>query len=373
MKKICLLAFTLIATGVSVLCKSAPRAVVIESEIANTGSIGSSSHLAKASQPKHLEYPAALPAQKLRREKLEILKQRWLSQPRTEGVVGDDRQLARESAHELLCSSELVELIEYLKENGVRTVDNAFNLVLSELFSSADGKAARQNLIALNLNSRYREEWSYFAGMGTPSELFEGFCSDLNQRLCSQNAVLGRARQLLSTDPNMAVSLAIREKENCIQSTHSDLILCELMEALPENTEFSTIAELLQFKHADVNEELKTARERLLRRWGRSDPIASADYVMSDPKSFDPQLMGQIAGSLAQRNPSAAVEWVQNLPQGLYQDSAVSCLTPQICQLYPKEAAELIEIVTDPKIKKQCFDKIKEGQARLAEIKSGGH
>ena len=138
---------------------------------------------------------------------LQKLKRRWMAGRPIEHMIRPEHvALAKESVESLLCSPELVELIEYLlKQPGMGGIEVAINDQVTQLFRSERAAEARQSLISLpggltRPDYTYCQRWSFDAGRGCPAEELDSFCMALGKGIMSQSARFGRNVALVKTD-----------------------------------------------------------------------------------------------------------------------------------------------------------------------------
>ena len=272
--------------------------------------------------------------------------------------------LAKESVELLLCSPELVELIEYLlKQPGMGGIDIAMNDQVAQLFRSERAAEARRSLLSLpNTLSRpdfhYRQKWSFDAGQGCPEEEFESFCAALDDPICDQCARHGRNVTLVKTDPKAAIASTVELLEAGRHPPHD--IFFRLLKGfpvpLPTGTSFEELEGLLPLDRQDTLDYANRARHGLFRKWAAADPTAAANYVLANPDRISPKIMGTVVEVVVRDHPAAGVDWIQNLPDGPYFDAAARVAVVHIADAAPKTAGELAALITDPAIRKESLD-----------------
>ena len=307
-------------------------------------------------------------AQQFRKQQLVHFKNRWLVEGAPDYMATEDEiRLATECISVLKCGDEMVELLDFLKTSGFAEFDLAFEKGWAPLFNSPGGDEARSLLIGLSTSSQYRQLWSYYAGLGTPLEKFDEFCTGLQDSSCIKNALIGKSMQLVASDPVGAVSIALQAKEDRERTSHSDLILENLMDSLPQDAPFPKIEALLSLQREGGAEETEIARQHLFVKWAQSDVFAASRYAIENPNRSTPELFERMASMLAGKVFAEAIPWIQSLPRGPYSDAAIKGAISQMCQLYPVESDQLLTMVVDPKIRESCVSIMNVGEAMMEE------
>jgi hypothetical protein len=301
----------------------------------------------------------------LRTKNLERLKERWVeigTSVQKNGLITSEHEaLARETANELLCSDETVQLIEFLNERGMRFAEGLISKEVGNLFQSERAAEAREMLIGLSDKPtkgghNFKEDWSYEAGRGCPEKDFELFRASLGSERCAQDALFGRNLGLVMRDPASAIASTINELALNRPSYRRAESLKQVILNLPQDVDFGGIEKLLPADDSKRKDSpVNTGRDELFRRWGWEDPAEAANYVMANPGRVGPEKITTIAESVVKRDLNAGVEWVQSFPEGPYFDAAAHSAIPYFADSYPEEAAELAALIRDPKMREQSL------------------
>jgi hypothetical protein len=65
-----------------------------------------------------------------------------------------------------------------------------------------------------------------------------------------------------------------------------------------------------------------------------------------------------VAGVVAKGDPLAALDWVQNFPEGPFFDQAAFGIISYIDDAHPKEASELATSISDSKLREEAIRRI---------------
>ena len=194
-----------------------------------------------------------LPLAAERAEQLETLKEKWLELfGETAGERGpasrmEERYaLAEESAEVLLCSAEVVELIEFLDE---KKIYNTVEIAVGQLFDSPQAEKARAALLELPedlliYSYSYKEHWSLKAGKGCPADQFAAFHEALACVRCAQEALFGHNRALTRTDTSAAIASTLETLQEGIESRSARSALRDQMGEIPRDADFESIMRL---------------------------------------------------------------------------------------------------------------------------------
>ena len=301
----------------------------------------------------------------LRAKNLERLKERWVeigASVQKNGLITSEHEaLAKETADQLLCSDETVQLIEFLNERGMRFAEGLIGKEVGNLFHSERAAEAREMLISLSDKPakgghNFKEDWSYEAGRGCPEKDFELFRASLGNERCAQDALFGRNLGLVVRDPASAIVSTINELALNRPSFRRAESLKQVMLNLPQDVDFGGIEKLLPADDSKRKDSpVNVGRDELFRRWGWEDPAEAANYVMANPGRVGAEKITTIAESVVKRDLNAGVEWVQSFPEGPYFDAAAHSAIPYFADSYPKEAEELAALIRDPKMREESL------------------
>ena len=138
--------------------------------------------------------------------------------------------------------------------------------------------------------------------------------------------------------------------------------LCDQIAKLPSDSDFQEIERLFPVE----SEENRSAHSPIWRgygvlftRWAREDPAAAANYVMANSERVGADKITVIAATVARGDPLAALDWVQNFPDGAYFDQAALGVIGYIKDAHLKEALELASLISDPKLREKAIERTK--------------
>jgi len=99
--------------------------------------------------------------------------------------------------------------------------------------------------------------------------------------------------------------------------------MIEIMERLPENTDFAKMDTL----YPDDGKSLaKLIRTAMLERWASFRPEEAAAFVLARPERIHPDQMAAVAAVWARKAPGAAGEWLEKAPAGPARDDGLAAL-----------------------------------------------
>ncbi|MBC7979726.1 MAG: hypothetical protein H7Y36_04095 [Armatimonadetes bacterium] len=330
------------------------------------GTTGGQSDSTNSRHGRYRDCPAESPA-------LLALKERWKAiapSLRTGIITQEHRQLAHDSIETLLCGSETLELIKFMENHELVSGVSLLNNAVSELLRSPRAAEARTSLIValkegdvVQTNDNPLEQWCYEAGRGCPDDELKQFCAEIENPSFVLSALLGRNLAMADTDARKAVSSTLTllaEKGNrCGMDGQS---LCDQIAKLPSDSDFQEIERLFPVE----SEEDRTAYSPiwsgygiLFTRWAREDPAAAANYVMANSERVGAEKITVIAATVARGDPLAALDWVQNFPDGAYFDQAAFGVIAYIKDAHLKEALELAALISDPKLREEAIKRTK--------------
>jgi RNA polymerase sigma factor (sigma-70 family) len=303
---------------------------------------------------------------------LASLRQRWDvvgAAHAKDGLVTDEyRALAKETAEVLLCGEEAIELIRYLEAHGM---ENAA-LVLEEgislhLRSSPAAAEARRSLVGMSSKANTEAYmkliiWSNAAGEGCPVDEFEAFHASLENESCAQEALFGRNKTLMQTDPEAAIRSALQASlDPKIHSiTWLENIKLLFWVELPDDLDFAKLEQLLPPDRPGGHDPVALGRRDLIFKWGERDPAAAANHVMAHPHRLDVNLISQVVRAYAYKDAAGAAQWVADFPEGPYYDVAASSAARFTTAAAPLETEKLVLKIEDPKLRVEALETLKE-------------
>jgi hypothetical protein len=303
---------------------------------------------------------------------LEKLKKQWLElgQAKLGSLLEDERldernALARRSANLLLCSEEMIKLIEFLAKHNISS--GVRGMPVGELFRSSRAAEAREMLLELSSKTNaggweYREIWSKYAGQECSEDEFDAFYSAMVpiSARSAQEALFGRNEYLAKTDPEEAVSSTIRELEKNVDSPNRGIVLTRVMDGLPRDADFKKIEEMLSRFDFDPSPwGVMDVRLKLFESWSLADPEEAADYVMSHSDRLNTKLIGPCASAvMGKRGVVAGIEWIGAFSEGPYRDALAENAIVYLQIPDPEAARRVAALIGDSERRKQALQRI---------------
>lgn len=332
-----------------------------------------------------------------RQKKLVDLKQRWLDFHRSlevPGILGSNeanvrhRELCAESYEALLCGSELVELIDFLKKEQIY---NSLDLSITKLFDSPRAAEARGMLVGLpdtgtwvSLTARlasesepFRERWSKQAGRTCPDEEFDAFVAALDDPNCAQEAQIGRDLGRATSDPAVAFAslLQVLAKEIPSESRNSCLYHFFDLE-LPEDTNFAELEAMLPEDEAPEEGEIQqgpisTGRKELYREWASRDPEAAMGHLLGDPERATTGLVSQAVTACLELRREEVFLFLESLAGGPYGDQVLNVAANHMSGEDEPEAMRLAGKIQDEELRTRCLQQVRKRADLIRKLNSG--
>jgi RNA polymerase sigma factor (sigma-70 family) len=301
-----------------------------------------------------------------RKKELERLKQEWLETHKSNEPedVAHRTMLAEESARLLLCSEEMIQLLDFLDHNKRSDVLMQISAEVEKLFDSPLAAEARKLLVALpesvtitrdrafksSGREAYRDLWSKAAGKTCPDDEFEAFRAALNCASCAKEALYGRNLTLMRVDPEAAFISSLEAHQSGVPSLSGSEGLRELfMMEGRLSVDYEKLERLLP-----AAEPLGDVRYPLFRKWAEVDPVAAAKYLLDSRDRLDPSLAGAIVHGCSFRNRSEIIALVSRFPEGTYYDHAAVHASMTYTQ-GGREIFELIRKIQDPELRAEAL------------------
>lgn len=315
--------------------------------------------------------PLLPPDEKAAARALELarLKKRWLEvkDQAKNHITPELQALAMESAEALLCSNELLRLLEYLDGNDMVAFANVIRDRVPDLFDSDHGPEARKLLADLTHRPAYEDEdilpmlggWCYRAALSVDEEGLEAFRNSLGDQRFITTASFGWNVQLAKSDP----AEAMRSTLNLLASGEStylgDDLLPLVINNIPSETNFAEIESLLPPLNSEMNSsEIEKGRSRLLTKWAELDPAAVANFVIENPGRADPSEIKGITMAVMRNNWESGLEWVEYFPPGPYLDAAARAAVVKISRSRPEEALRYAAMIKNEELREQSMTEI---------------
>lgn len=298
------------------------------------------------------------------------LKKRWREvkdQAKSNIITPELQALATESAEALLCSNELLRLLEYLDGNDMATFADVIRDRVPVLFDSDLGPEARKLLADLTHRPAYGDTnnmpmlsgWCYRAALSADEEEFEAFRKSLGNQMFIMTASFGWNVQLAKSDP----AEAMRSTLNLLASREPSYMQGEALQLLisniPSETNFAEIEALLPPLNSEMStSEIEKGRSRLLTKWALADPAAATNFVIGNPERAGPSEIKGIVYAVMEDNPKGGREWVEHFPPGPYLDVAARAVVTQICLSLPEEAQRYAAMIENEELREQSMTEI---------------
>gem|GEM_PF-6327589 len=297
------------------------------------------------------------------------LKKRWLEvkdQAKTYIFTAELQALAMESAEALLCSNELLSLLEYLDGNDMAFFAEAIRERVPALFDSDHGPEARKLLAELTHQPADGDlaptlgGWSYRAALSVDDEEeFEAFRTSLGNQKCIMTASFGWNVQLAKSDPVEAMTSTLNLLASDEPTYMRNEVLKLLINNIPEETNFAEIESLLPPLNSKMNSrEIEKGRSNLLAKWAQFDPAAAANFVIGNPERADPSEIKGITMAVIRNSWESGLEWVEHFPPGPYLDAAARAAVAQIHRSRPEEAQRYAAMIENEELREQSMTEI---------------
>ena len=299
-----------------------------------------------------------------RQSALRELKERWrvvMAKPGARlRTTQEQGELMRETVDRLLPSSELVELLETISaDEGRPDIVFSFEYEVKLLLRSERAEEALRALVASNdaeyRNSGYYQIWMEFASKGCTEEQMAWMKEAAGDPVSARILAAGQVWQLSHVDPEAAVKSLFEQFDGKEVTTE----LGNMLQSFSFGTDADLEAIEKQIPVSKAETDLASRmRDQLMGLWGARDPAGAANFVFANQERFEPSVMGSVVSSFAAKDPKAATNWIQEIPSGPFLDHAIGEAVSRIAHSYPAEARQLLEQVTDPKLRKAFLAEI---------------
>ncbi len=293
-----------------------------------------------------------------RQQALSELKERWrvlMAKPGAWSTPTEEQHdLVIESVERLLPSRDLVELIAAISaEKGSPAIGSSFDPEVHLLLRSDREEEALRALVGSDdhgyRNSGHYQIWMEFASKDCTEEQAAWMAEAAGDPFSGRILAAGQVWQLSHVDPEAAV-------KSLFERFDGKEVTAELGNML-QSFSFGTDADLeaieKQIPVSKAETDLASRmRGQLMGLWGARDPAGAANFVLANQERFEPSVMGSVVSSFAAKDPKAATNWIQEIPSGPFLDHAIGEAVSRIAHSYPAEARQLLEQVTDPKLRR---------------------
>ena len=301
-----------------------------------------------------------------RQQALRELKERWRVLMAKPGAwlppTREQAKLVVESVERLLPSRELVELIEVISaEKGRRGVVFSFSPEVHLLLRSERAEEALRALVTSDdsayRNSGFYQDWMEFASKDCTAEQAAWMREAAGDPFSARILAAGHAWQLSRVDPEAAVKSLFEQFDGKEVTTELGNMLQTF--SFGTDTDLEAIEKQIPVSKAETDLASRM-RGQLMGVWGARDPAGAANFVLANQERFEPSVMGSVVSSFVAKDRKAATNWIQDIPSGPFLDHAIGEAVSRIADTYPAEARQLLEQVTDPKLRKAFLAEIEE-------------
>jgi hypothetical protein len=165
------------------------------------------------------------------------------------------------------------------------------------------------------------------------------------------DALQNVASAYTSQDPDSALKWAMElpddQKSNILRSVIGNIANDDPLQAASHLDKFSS---------PENQSSYDSAVGSIASSWARRDPVAAAEWLQSMPESNGRTSgLQQVANRWAQADPVSASEWIATLPQGETRDSAATALINHIQNDDPEMAIAWSENLTNPDQRQQSL------------------
>ena len=165
------------------------------------------------------------------------------------------------------------------------------------------------------------------------------------------DALQNVASAYTSQDPDSALKWAMElpddQKSNILRSVIGNIANDDPLQAASHLDKFSS---------PENQSSYDSAVGSIASSWARRDPVAAAEWLQSMPESNGrTSWLQQVANRWAQADPVSASEWIATLPQGETRDSAATALINHIQNDDPEMAIAWSENLTNPDQRQQSL------------------
>ena len=299
-----------------------------------------------------------------RQSALSELKERWrvlMAKPGAwSNPTEEQHDLVIESVERLLPSRELVELIGAISaEKGRPAIGTSFSPEVQLLLRSDRAEEAMRALVASDefayRNSGYYQIWMEFASKGCTEEQAAWMKEAAGDPLSARILAAGQVWQLSRVDPEAAVKTLFEQFDGKEVTTELGNMLQTF--SFGADTDLEAIERQIPVSTAETDLASRM-RGQLMGVWGARDPAGAANFVLANQERFEPSVMGSVVSSFVAKDRKAATNWIQDIPSGPFLDHAIGEAVSRIADSYPAEARQLVEQVTDPKLRKAFLAEI---------------
>jgi hypothetical protein len=275
------------------------------------------------------------------------------------GLESAKQALCEEALVVLKSSPEMLSFLGFLIANGddfsARWIKNDG---MRKLFTDEQtAETARTQLLTLQ-DPKLKEHWSYYAGLGLPAGQKEAYLAKLKDGPCRQNALSGFCATLVQVEPVNSVQMLVAELK--IKEYNTGIAfggLPYLAQNIPLTANFEDILNCITLETAK-SRSFQVGRGSLIQRWSETDPGGAMKYVISNPKSVEPEHLARVFNKWTEIDPNAAIAEAQNLTDLRYQEIALGVTASKIAEKFPKEAWQLALQITSPNAKQPLLQTI---------------
>ncbi len=323
--------------------------------------------------------PRSNPEEKLpslQSKPLEDLIARWNSAKHQPAGTDDSivEKLVSDSVEFLMCTDEMLELINFLNQEGLEDLRARVENELVERLRNRQDPGLRESLLNSSRNGQFKRSWFYYAGIGCPEEEFGTFSSALGNSAEAIHLKYGYYSKTASTDPRVAIEETLRVlpvgvlEENFEGAfpydgpvDYSASILHELFEKAPAESDFAALERLLPPDRDNDSNPINRARKVAVSRWALQDARGAVDFVIHHPERVNPSALGGIA-SLENESLLPVLDYISGFEKSSRRDAVLAAIALSLDPGRGDVTGLFVGQISNPSVKGEVGQAIIQGQ-----------
>ena len=315
----------------------------------------------------------------IRVKELERLKQRWLDLGPGKDREAERDSLAKECVQALLCSWEMIELLQFFQEHEIDPTK-----IWEALRSLGEGSLGPMLRNSLAIAAAVDVGDDKIRGVKTlryMCHFFAAFCPDADfpeflaalrtaSERCAQEAVFSHNEQLIKTKPVEALRSTLDEIARGVNPTFAayalDGVFLNLTAKEWELPEFALVEgelnKLLRSDDklpADLIKSVNRSRYQVYLQWAARDLDSATSIALKCPEADAIYLMKAVGQNAYDgKNPERTINWLNQLPEGQYRNAAADGVILSYKKADPNFCRSVVEYLNDPVLKAETLRKL---------------
>lgn len=266
--------------------------------------------------------------------------------------ISDIGPLTEKSASKLLCSQEMLYLLEILRTSGAQIAARSLHEKLISKLGSEDGQTYRESILEISDdNNPYVDDWFYILGTKCPDEEFGRFKISLGDKQDFARALLVREITKSKTPETLVEEIIDTIPQEYFEASYpSELIsyplFKDILRDLPENSNWLELLNVVPPAKGGNSCSSNRLRQNMISRWSNSDFVGAANHIINN--GHENSLIELRSLEVCDENRQAATLYLEGLSPGPAFDAIAERIARSYLTTNLEKSREFADQIRDP-------------------------